>query len=202
VKSIAPTSFYPMLCGAASPQQQKHLVKHLEDPEKFGGAFGLPSVARDDPALADNVYWRGRIWPILNWLTWNGLERAGEFEAADRLAEKGWRLFLRSWEERRLSPENYHPETGEGLDQPDTDPFYSWSALLPFIAHARIMSFSPWRGWQLRNDGNDFTLGPVMTPLGTVTLTRRDGKLSLARGEEIVFTTENQGRVAGPVTVA
>ena len=200
VKSTAPTSFYPLLCGAASPEQQRHLVKHLEDPKKFGGTFGLPSVSRDDPALADNVYWRGRIWPILNWLTWNGLERVGEFEAADRLAEKGWRLFLQSWEGRRLSPENYHPETGEGLDQPDTDPFYSWSALLPFIAHARIMSFSPWRGWQLRNEGDDFTFGPVMTPLGAVTAARRNGKLTLTRGEEIVFTSEKQGLVACPIT--
>jgi putative isomerase len=200
VKSMAPTSFYPLLCGAASPEQQKHLVRHLEDPKKFGGTFGLPSVSRDDPALADNVYWRGRIWPILNWLTWNGLERVGEFEAADRLAEKGWRLFLHNWEGRRLSPENYHPETGEGLDQPDTDPFYSLSALLPFIAHARMMSFSPWHGWQLRNEGDDFAFGPVMTPIGAVTVARRNGKLTLTRGEEIVFTSEKQGLVACPIT--
>jgi membrane fusion protein (multidrug efflux system) len=65
-------------------------------------------------------------------------ERAGEFEAADRLAEKGWRLFLQGWEKRRLSPENYHPETGERLDHPDTDPFYYWTALLPIIEQARI----------------------------------------------------------------
>jgi putative isomerase len=200
VKSVAPTSFYPLLCGAASQEQQKHLVKHLEDPKKFGGTFGLSSVSRDDPALADNVYWRGRIWPILNWLTWNGLERAGEFEASDRLAEKGWRLFMQSWERRRLSPENYHPETGEGLDQPDTDPFYSWSALLPFIAHARMMNFSPWHGWQLRNDGDDFNFGPVMTPLGAVTVARRNGRLTLTRGEEIVFTSEKQGRIDCPIT--
>jgi putative isomerase len=200
VKSIAPTSFYPLLCGAASKEQQKHLLKHLDDPKKFGGRFGLPSVSRDDPALADNVYWRGRIWPILNWLVWNGLERAGAYEAADRLAEKGWRLFMQSWEHRRLSPENYHPETGEGLDQPDTDPFYSWSALLPFIAHARLMHFSPWRGWQLRNEGEDFTFGPVMTPLGAVTVARKKGTLTLARGTETLFKTTSQGRISGPVT--
>lgn len=200
VKSVAPTSFYPLLCGAASKQQQKHLVKHLEDPTKFGGEFGLPSVSRDDPALADNVYWRGRIWPILNWLVWNGLERAGEYEAADRLIDRSWHLFTKSWNERRLSPENYHPETGEGLDQPDTDPFYSWSALLPFLQQTRVMSFLPWQGWQLRNEGKDFTVGPVETPLGAVTATRKKGTLTLARGEEILFTTDKQGRVPGPIT--
>lgn len=200
VKSVAPTSFYPLLCGAASKAQHKHLIKHLEDPKKFGGEFGLPSVSRDDPALADNVYWRGRIWPILNWLVWNGLERAGEYEAADRLVDKSWRLFTQSWDERRLSPENYHPGSGEGLDQPDTDPFYSWSALLPYLKQSKVLNFSPWQGWQLRNEGGDFSVGPVMTPLGAVTVTRKKGALTLTRGEETVFTTGKQGRVPGPVT--
>jgi putative isomerase len=202
VRSVAPTSFYPMLCGAASKEQQKQLMEHLEDPGKFGGAFGLPSVSRDDPAVADNVYWRGRIWPILNWLVWNGLERTGEHEAADRLAEKSWRLFAQSWEGRRLAPENYHAETGEGLDQPDTDPFYSWTALMPFLKHAQVMNFSPWRGWLLRNKGEDFALGPVITPLGTVMVERRKGTLILRRGDDIIFTSDKQGRLAGPITAA
>jgi putative isomerase len=112
------------------------MLNHLEDPSLFGGDFGLPSVARNDPAFHDNVYWRGRIWPVLNWLVWNGLIRTGKAQAAGDLVDKGWRLFMQSWQERRLCPENYNAETGEGLDQPDTDPFYSWSALLPFMKHA------------------------------------------------------------------
>jgi putative isomerase len=133
-RSIAPTSFYPLLCGAATPEQTRHLLAHLENPQTFGGAPGLPSVMRGDPALKDNVYWRGRIWPILNWLVWSGLKKAGQDKAAKSLQEKGWALFQQNWRERRLCPENYHPETGEGLDQPDTDPFYSWSALLAYVA--------------------------------------------------------------------
>jgi putative isomerase len=143
-RSVAPTSFYPLLCGAATAAQAGHLLAHLDDPRLFGGAFGLPSVSRDDPAIMDNVYWRGRIWPILNWLVWNGLRRRGENEAARHLAEKGWRLFAQSWRERRLCPENYHPDSGEGLDQPDTDPFYSWTALLPFIKYGQDHDISPW----------------------------------------------------------
>ncbi|MFL5259742.1 MAG: amylo-alpha-1,6-glucosidase [Hyphomicrobiales bacterium] len=142
--SIAPTSFYPLLCKAASPEQTRHVLRHLDDPLLFGGAFGLPSVARSDPAFHDNVYWRGRIWPVLNWLVWSGLRRAGESEGASELVEKGWRLFMQSWSERRLCPENYNPDTGEGLDQPDTDPFYSWSALLPFMKHAHDARLSIW----------------------------------------------------------
>jgi putative isomerase len=134
VASVGPTSFFPLLAGAASAEQQRHLLDHLRDPSMFGGAPGLPSVARSDPALRDNVYWRGRIWPILNWLTWNGLKRCGAEQEADRLRTISLELFFQSWRDRRLAPENYHPETGEGLDQPDTDPFYSWTALLPYMA--------------------------------------------------------------------
>ena len=42
-RSVAPTSFYPLLCGAASPEQIRHLLAHLEDPHSFGGEYGLPS---------------------------------------------------------------------------------------------------------------------------------------------------------------
>ncbi len=146
VKSLAPTSFYPLLCAAASREQIAALLRHLDDPKTFGGAYGLPSVSRDDPASADNVYWRGRIWPILNWLVWNGLKRAGADAPAAHLSAKGWDLFTRSWRDRRLCPENYHAVSGEGLDQPDTDPFYSWSALLPFIAHCEASGISVWAG--------------------------------------------------------
>ena len=172
VKSLAPTSFYPLLCGAASKEQQKHLLGHLEDPKKFGGDFGLPSVSRDDPALADNVYWRGRIWPILNWLVWNGLERAGEYDAADRLAEKGWRLFM---QQLGRAP----PVPGELSSRDRRGPGPARHRSLLFLVGAsalhrrrrEVMNFSPWRGWQLRNEGEDFSFGPVMTPLGA-----RDGR--------------------------
>ncbi|MES1152663.1 MAG: trehalase family glycosidase, partial [Dongia sp.] len=68
VRSLAPTSFYPMLADAADAEQQVHLMHWLHGPEAFGGRHRLPSVTRDDPAYHDNVYWRGRIWPPLNYL--------------------------------------------------------------------------------------------------------------------------------------
>jgi putative isomerase len=123
-----------LLASAATPEQIKHLLIHLSDPNGFGGAPGLPSVSRDDPALKDNVYWRGRIWPILNWLVWNGLTRANETRAAEELRKNSWALFDQSWKTLRLAPENYNPQSGEGIDQPDTDPFYSWSALLAYMS--------------------------------------------------------------------
>jgi putative isomerase len=145
VRSIAPTSFFPLLAGAARPEQARAMVRLLNDPAKFGGAWLLPSVTRDDPAFHDNVYWRGRIWPPLNFLVWAGLRRYRFDAEAARLAENGWRLFQRAWASRKC-PENFNAVTGDAFDQPDTDSFYGWGALMPFIALAEEIGLSPWDG--------------------------------------------------------
>ena len=36
----------------------------------------------------------------------------------------------------RKCPENFSAVTGDAFDQPDTDSFYGWGALMPFIALA------------------------------------------------------------------
>jgi putative isomerase len=194
VEALAPTSFYPLLAGSASKTQAAALLKHLDDPESFGGAFGLPSVARSHPGYRDNVYWRGRIWPILNWLVWQGLRRAGEEAKALELATKGWWMFERNWHEDRLCPENYNAETSIGLDQADTDGFYSWSALLPYVMAAEIMDFSPWHGWQIAN-GDNVSLGPVATPVGNVILERHDRIVTLRQNEVALLETNLPGRL-------
>jgi putative isomerase len=60
VRALAPTSFFPLLAGAATGEQAEALRRLLGDPAKFGGPWLLPSVARDG-RRADNVPWRGRI---------------------------------------------------------------------------------------------------------------------------------------------
>ena len=73
VRSLAPTSFFPLLAGAASAQQAQTLIeRYLFQEDRFGGQWLLPSVSRDDAAFGDNMYWRGRIWPPLNFLTYQG----------------------------------------------------------------------------------------------------------------------------------
>lgn len=191
VRSLAPTSFYPLLCGAADAEQQAAMLALLDDAAKFGGDVVLPSVARDDPAYGDNVYWRGRVWPLLNFLVWLGLRRAGHERHARALVEKGWALFQRAWRDR-LCPENFNAETGEGLDQPDTDGFYAWTALLPWMRAAEAMDFSPWDGWTVAN-GADGDFGPLVTPAGLVSLQRKEGAISLVRRERVLFSTNAPG---------
>ncbi|WP_081718335.1 MGH1-like glycoside hydrolase domain-containing protein [Lutibaculum baratangense] len=196
VRSVGPTSLYPLICGAASRAQADRLVAHLDDPAMFGGPFGLPNATRNDPAYRDNVYWRGRIWPNVNWFVWQGLRRYRLDEAAEGLLETSLQLFEQSWRERRIAAENYNAETGEAMDQPDTDPFYGWAAMLPLMGAEAVMGFSPWDGWSIGNDGDDVRLGPVESPLGRVVVEVEAGWLTLWKGEKAIFTTDVAGTLS------
>ena len=54
----------------------------------------------------------------------------------------------------------------------------------------------------MRNEGEDFAIGPVTTPLGAAMVQRKNGTLILRRGDDIIFTSDRQGRLEGPITGA
>ncbi|WP_303977654.1 trehalase family glycosidase [Dongia mobilis] len=194
VRPLAPTSFYPLLAGAADARQQQGVVAMLNDPRKFGGKWRLPSITRDDPAYHDNVYWRGRVWPPLNYLTYQGLKRAGLDEMAEALAVDSGEIFSAAWT-RRQCPENFSAETGHGDDQPDTDLFYGWGALMPVIAVNEVVDVTPWHGWELTNKVGDQRVGPLNAFNGRSTVIEiNDGRLSLALNDRRIFTTDIPGR--------
>ena len=165
VSSIAPTSFYPLIAGAASDVQARALLGWLEDPRRFGGRFALPSVSRDDPACGDNVYWRGRIWPPLNFLVYHGLRRYGFDTEATAVAQRSYEMFAGPWREARQCAENYGARDGAVTDQPDTDTFYGWGALMPAMAVAEVCDVTPWDGWSITHTGEDALMGPDSLPL-------------------------------------
>lgn len=181
VRSLSPTSFYPLLCGAATQVQASHLLEHLKDEKTFAGPYPLPNATRDDPAFADNVYWRGRIWPNVNYMVWLGLRRYGFLAEAKTLADQSHALFMQSWESRRIAAENYNATTGEPMDQGDTDPFYIWAALLPLMAVGEVVDFNPWSGWTLSNSGSDVTLGPMLSAAGQIDVSISAGVMTLRR---------------------
>ena len=197
VIALAPTSFYPLAAGIGTPRQRTALAERYLHPEhKFGGRFGLPSVTRDDPAYGDNVYWRGRIWGPLNFWVYQGLRRAGLEAEAAALAEKSRRLFALGWRERRCG-ENYHAETGAIHDQPDTDGFYSWGALLPALAVSEHLDFTPWAGWSVMAPPAGARFGPLLTPSGRVFLSAGVESWRLAREDgRVFFETNVPGRLS------
>lgn len=144
--SLSPTSFYPLLAGIATREQADAMVhRWLLDPRRFGGAYPVAGTPHEDPAAADNVYWRGRVWPCFNYLVYLGLRRYRFDAEAAWLAEQGLQLFNRAWADRRCY-ENFSQRTGDGGDSPDADPFYTWGVLLPMLADLEVIGTDPWDG--------------------------------------------------------
>ncbi|MBB3289633.1 MULTISPECIES: trehalase family glycosidase [unclassified Rhizobium] len=197
VKSLSPTSFYPLLCGAASDEQARHLMVHLQDDSLFAGEFGLPNATRNDPAYAENVYWRGRIWPNVNYLVWLGLKRYGLEPQAQRLRAQSQELFLKSWEGKRIAAENYNSQTGEAMDQGDTDPFYIWAGLLPLMAMSDVVDVDPWDGWAISNRQRDANLGTIVSPAGPMSVRIADGRLLLSINGKLFLETSLPLRLSG-----
>ena len=100
-------------------------------------------------------------------------------------------MFQRAWAERKC-PENFSAVTGEAFDQPDTDDFYGWGALMPFIALGERIDVSPWDGWSLARGNENERVGPIRSPWGALELSveaaaitvRIDGRFRLATSTE------------------
>jgi len=130
-----PTSFYPLLFMNLSREIKQNVNSSLKNPATFGTIFKMTSVeASCKTILPDGDYWRGRIWPPLNYLTYRGLRNQGMFRRSYELALSSVRQFQFEWQKQAHVHENYSAYTGFGEQQPGTycrtSPFYTWGALM------------------------------------------------------------------------
>jgi hypothetical protein len=133
---LSPTNFYPLLSGAATPEQANEMIqKHLLNRKEFWGQWVIPSIARNDPAFPDQNYWRGRIWGPMNYLVYLGLEKYGHAEVRTAFAQKSYNLFLQEWKQKGHVHENYNAILGTGDDVRNSDRFYHWGALLGYVEY-------------------------------------------------------------------
>jgi len=133
---LSPTNFYPMLAHVATPTQaQTMATRRLLNPDEFWGEWVIPSIARDDRALKEQNYWRGRIWGPMNYLVYLGLRDYDLPQARSQFADKSYALFLKEWKEHGHVHENYNAILGSGDDVANSDRFYHWGALLGFIKY-------------------------------------------------------------------
>lgn len=181
----SPVMFYMMAAGIPSPEQAHRLVyEHLLNPKEFWGDNVLPSISRDDPAFPEQYYWRGTIWPPINYFTYEGLTRYGYDDVAAKLAEKTFHLVKRNWDTSGALWENYNSITGEGNSHGagGSTKHYSWSAALPLLAIMDSIDTDTWRdglrfgslgatqenrvsGLQIRGIDYAVTAGPNLTQL-------------------------------------
>jgi putative isomerase len=131
---ISPMSFYPLLAGIGADRAERTVGRYLRDERFFGGHWALPSTPRTDVESASrSYYWRGRVWPPMNFLIYIGLRRLGLADERSWLAERSGELAMKEWREARHVHENYSAQTGEGCDKANSEPFHSWGALLSLI---------------------------------------------------------------------
>ena len=134
-RRISPTNFYALFSEQIPESRLRRIAdEHYYNPDEFYGPWMLPSIARNDPAYADQNYWRGRVWAPLNFLVYMALQGHDLPDVQADLAEKSKAIFLKEWNEHRHVHENYNSITGEGCDAHNSDKFYHWGALMSAIA--------------------------------------------------------------------
>lgn len=115
--------FAPLLCGGLPDAREGTLLALLDGPAFCGHPdlkFALPpSTSPLSKDFRPREYWRGPVWPVLNWLFFWALERRGWPERAGILRREG----LRQVGEGTFA-EYYEPFTGEPLGSPEQ----SWTA--------------------------------------------------------------------------
>jgi neutral trehalase len=134
-QKVSPTNFYPLIAGTPTQRQAERMAtEHYFNPAEFHGEWVAPSIARNVPGFEDQAYWRGRIWGPMNFLLYLGFRKYNLAAARTDLAERSYRLFMKSWKSEGAIYENYNAITGRGNDVLSSDGFHHWGALLGVLS--------------------------------------------------------------------
>jgi len=143
-KRKAASNFYPLIARIPDSKRALQMIRHLQNSKEFWGEYVIPTISRDDPAFPDQEYWRGTVWPPTNYLVYQGLKAYGFDAIASEFAKKSLTLFLRTWENFQICPENFDSRTGE----PKGRRYQSWGPLFALIAIEDYMDINPWEGFR------------------------------------------------------
>ena len=123
IPSRTGAGFAPLYAGVPTAERAGKLLESLRACEVAIDCIGrvVASVPPDDPGFEPARYWRGPVWPMLNWVAHAGLRRYGYFEEASEIRGSLLALARRDgfWE-------HYNALTGHGGGTEDL----SWTAAL------------------------------------------------------------------------
>jgi hypothetical protein len=115
--------FAPLIAGRQSPERLETLIAALESSAFLGHPWLRwpvpPSTSPLEEGFRRRSYWRGPTWPVVNWLLWWSLRRAGVSEHARRLRQASLQQLMTGG-----LGEYFDPFTGELLGANDQ----SWTA--------------------------------------------------------------------------
>jgi Trehalase len=149
VRTRTAAGLAPLYAGVPSAERAGRMVERLaaSRTEVGGTAWAVTSLAPDDPRFQDSLYWRGPVWPILNWVLQRGLARYGYTKHAEEV-----RLGMIELARRAGFWEHYSPSTGDGHggDQ------FAWTAALVLdLLHGQSDGAQP----QTREETSQITEG-------------------------------------------
>lgn len=138
VPSHAVVGLMPLLTGSLPEPLKERMLAGLDDPEKFGTPWSLPTVAANDPDFSPERMWRGPVWINTNCLVIEGLRNSGEPERARALAEQTVKLVIHGG-----GPHEYfNPLTGQKAETATTA--FGWSAALFIDLAVQLSNDASW----------------------------------------------------------
>jgi len=116
-------AFSPLFAGVATPERGRRMLERLPEFAVAVNGVGraVTSVSPDDDAFNPNLYWRGPVWPMINWVVLAGLRRYGFTDQAAEI-----RAGLLELARREGFWEHYNAITGRGQGTEQL----SWTAAL------------------------------------------------------------------------
>lgn len=113
-------AFLPLFAGTPDRARAERLVRTLETwAEKV--RYLVPSTDPGSPAFESRRYWRGPVWPVVNYLIATGLKDYGHADLAERIRLDTLKLIQSS-----SFAEYFDPTTAEGLG----GGHFSWTAAM------------------------------------------------------------------------
>lgn len=127
------SGFMAMWAGIATKEQAERMVaENYKNEKTFNSPYGVRTLSKLEKMYriikSDNPScWLGPIWGISNYMTFVGLCNYGFNAEARELAGKTVRLLGEDLKRCGEFHEYYHPDTGEGINNPG---FQNWNLLV------------------------------------------------------------------------
>lgn len=175
VKSVA--AYWALLDKElVPPARLEPFVRHLRENGAFKRPHPVPTLSADSPNYDQETggYWRGGVWPAMNFMVLKGLRTADQHALAFEIASQHLQQVGEVFSQTRTFWQNYAPETAApGLNgRPD---YVGWAGLSPIAILLEdvlgLMSDWPQRRimWDRRLPGQgaygvqNYPLGPNYT---------------------------------------
>jgi alpha,alpha-trehalase len=147
IKRVSYSSFIPLWGKIASPEKGKAVInKYLISPKFMWSKYGIRTLAKNDPDYNNaNIIkpysnWQGPVWPIANYLYFQGLLNYGFQKEAISLSQTMAELVINDIKVSGGMHENYDAETGLPLAAPN---FVSWNILVGNMLEEAIENKNP-----------------------------------------------------------